>query len=77
MGQVRATFGFSFTHGSVVVRPGHQISRDLNPYPLRPQPTLWLGLCDPVSPPDTTDYCVIGNSPEPVNSDEWKPDKSD
>jgi hypothetical protein len=56
----RATFGYTFIYWSNVVRPGQQISRDLNPDLLPPPADPFTGSQRPAFAFDTTDYWVQG-----------------
>ena len=59
---LRATVGYTFIYWSNVVRPGDQISRDVNPNLLQPQVPPITGAIRPGFEFDTTDYWVQGIS---------------
>ena len=59
---LRATLGYTFIYWSNVVRPGDQISRDLNPNLLPPRDAVVAGARRPGFEFDTTDYWVQGLS---------------
>ncbi|NNE00346.1 MAG: BBP7 family outer membrane beta-barrel protein [Pirellulaceae bacterium] len=59
---LRAMLGYSFIYWSNVVRPGDQISTDLNPNLLPPQANPLVGVQRPGFAFDTTDYWVQGFS---------------
>ncbi|WP_186775324.1 BBP7 family outer membrane beta-barrel protein [Rubripirellula tenax] len=58
----RATVGYTFLYWSNVVRPGDQISRDLNPALLPPEQQPFTGAVRPNFKFDTTDYWAQGIS---------------
>ncbi|MDA8745876.1 BBP7 family outer membrane beta-barrel protein [Rubripirellula amarantea] len=59
---LRATLGYTFIYWSNVVRPGDQISRDVNPNWLPPRDATVEGARRPGFEFDTTDYWVQGIS---------------
>jgi hypothetical protein len=58
--QFRVSLGYTFIYWSNVVRPGHHISRDLNPNLLPPAADPLSGALRPEFAFDTTDYWVQG-----------------
>ena len=59
---LKATLGYTFIYWSNVVRPGDQISTDVNPNQLPPRGTTVVGIGRPNFDFDTTDYWVQGLS---------------
>ncbi len=59
---LRATVGYTFLYWSNVVRPGDQISRDINPSLLPPESNPFTGAERPTFDFDTTDYWAQGIS---------------
>ena len=57
---VKLSFGYTFIYWSNVIRPGHHISRDLNPNLLPPPANPLTGTLRPEFAFDTTDYWVQG-----------------
>lgn len=56
----RVNFGYTFIYWSNVVRPGHTISRDINPNLFPPPVQPFAGAQRPAFAWDTTDYWVQG-----------------